>query len=256
VINFPYYGIKFLVNNESEILIRVFSQNLFKDSKYFEKVLINNVVSILRKVLKNNNIEIKDNKSDVLKQFYLVKYPELVEFTGNIIITLKDKSIINYANIKDGSYINSRTIEKINSINTSNIDRIITIENKANYYDYIQHKNDKELVFYLGGFNTPIQTKFLKKLNNVVDVYHWSDIDLGGFNIFVKLKETFKQLQPFLMDKKTLIEYKDMGMLITDNEYMKKVMLLKNDIRYEVFYEVIDQMNILNIRIEQECMIR
>ena len=65
----------------------------------------------------------------------------------------------------------------------------MTIENKANYISYINGMTaEDELVIYHGGCYSPIKGRWLRLIaeeaeKSKIQVFHWSDIDLGGFRI-------------------------------------------------------------------------
>ena len=89
-----------------------------------------------------------------------------------------------------------------------------------------------------------------------IQVFHWSDIDLGGFRIFVRLRdEIFSSLRPYKMDLETLEKYGDRCMPIDDQNYLDSLAGLEAKAEYEVFYEVIRKMCSEKIRLEQEAEI-
>ena len=89
-----------------------------------------------------------------------------------------------------------------------------------------------------------------------IQVFHWSDIDLGGFRIFVRLRdEIFGSLRPYKMDLETLEKYGDRCMSIDDQNYLDTLAGLETKPEYEVFYEVIRKMCSEKIRLEQEAEI-
>lgn len=145
------------------------------------------------------------------------------------------------------------------NLNIKSTNKIMFIENKANYIDYIQNKkNAKELVIFHGGMYSPMKGEFFKKIyevSNNVEFYHWSDIDIGGFKIFTRLKENIiSELKPFKMDKNTLIENKKYWRSFNEN-YKDLLLELYDDSRYNIFFDVIDVMLRNNICLEQESLI-
>ena len=68
--------------------------------------------------------------------------------------------------------------------------------------------------------------RFFKLISNAVTsqkVRFWADIDLGGFNMFVRLKKIiFSDLEPLNMDIKNFEKHKAMG-LERSSDYLKKL---------------------------------
>lgn len=253
-----------LNKNEGNILKRTFSMKCYHDSKFFEKNIENVLIRIIRKYyisVDTENIleEISDN--DVLAQIGIVKYPEVIEFCGNMTCKINGEKLV-FTNRTKESYINEYTIQNINNLELSNVKRIIFIENKANYIDYIEHKKEDEFVVYHGGFYSPIKGKFLEKIYKAskeaeckTTYYHWSDIDIGGFKIYTRLRDNIiPELVPYKMDKKALIQNKIYWKTF-DSKYKELLKKLRQEGKYSVFFEVIDFMLENNIRLEQESML-
>ena len=253
-----------LSKDANNILKRAFSMKCYHDSKYFEKNIESILIKIVKRYYTNMNLEnileeISDN--DVLAQIGIVKYPEVIEFCGNMKCEI-DGVKLTFSSKTKGSYINAHTIQNISNIELINTKKIILIENKANYIDYIESKKEDEFVIYHGGFYSPVKGKFFEKIYNASKeekrkyiYYHWSDIDIGGFKIYVRLRDNIiPELLPYRMDKNTLIENK-IHWSSFDNKYRELLKKLKQEDKYNVFLEVIDYMLEKNIRLEQESII-
>ena len=97
---------------------------------------------------------------------------------------------------------------------------------------------------------------YLLKANSFsLKVYHWGDIDLGGFRIFNSIKEIFPCLIPYRMDKETLEKNIDKAIEITDEGYIEELKKLLGDKDYEVFHPVLKVMVEKKIKLEQESLI-
>ncbi len=89
-----------------------------------------------------------------------------------------------------------------------------------------------------------------------VNYFHWSDIDVGGFRIFCRLKEKIiPQLQPYKMDVATLMDFKESALKIETPSYKTRLKNMRNDSTYIEFWQVIDIMLEFDIRLEQEKII-
>ena len=249
----------------AELLERVVSTRLYGDSKYFERELRSKVLSVLRRIEEDGYAE-ELNGEELLGRYGIVRWPEILEFTGPVVAMLDggDGSLrkIDYRDEVYGAYINSDTVRHLTGVRLNGVSRILTIENKANYISYINGMMAAdELVIYHGGCYSPIKGRWLRLIaeeaeKGKIQVFHWSDIDLGGFRIFVRLRdEIFSSLRPYKMDLETLEKYGDRCMPIDDQNYLDTLAGLEAKPEYEVFYEVIRKMSSEKIRLEQEAEI-
>lgn len=144
------------------------------------------------------------------------------------------------------------------NLKIKNANKIIFIENKANYIDYIQNKMQKdEFVVYHGGMYGPIKGQFFKNIYEASrnsKFYHWSDIDIGGLKIFIRLRNIIHELIPYKMDIEAFYSkkayWKDMS-----KDYRKKLLELKKQLDYNCFDNLIDEMLKNNSKLEQEAFI-
>jgi hypothetical protein len=148
-----------------ECLERVFSLKCFGNSKYFENNVRGKVVSIIRKYLVGDDIEL-DAPSDeeILSQVGIVKSPEQIEFCGSMTGTLSGNPV-DFSVFSHGITINSPTVADLDIISLPSVRNILFIENKANYTNYVfKSKQDDELVIFHGGFYSPARGVFFKKV--------------------------------------------------------------------------------------------
>ena len=190
----------------------------------------------------------------------IVKAPELFDFCGNMMIKLQNKAI-DFSPLIYGTTINSKTASEMEITGLNSVNRVLFIENKANYLDYIsRNKKLDELVIYHGGFYSPVKGSFFQKLYQAgkaerTKFFHWSDIDLGGFHIFVRLRDNIiPELQPYFMDEKAFISIKLKGMEF-EFKYASLLEELLGKPEYKIFHPVIKLMLKDRIRIEQEAFI-
>lgn len=242
------------LNPQQEILKRVFSIKCFGDSKYFENEIEHYLIRITKKYLLSE-YEQDIMEEEVLQQIGIVKAPEIIEFCGNLTGTIEGRQV-SYAKITKGSYINSFSIRKLENLKIQNATKILLIENKTNYIDYImnQQKQD-EFVIYHGGMYSPVKGMFFQKIYDAckeMQFYHWSDIDIGGFKIFTRLKtEIIPTLQPYAMGKKELLEMKNYWKPIS-LDYKKELEKMAQTDKYATFKDCINFMIRQECRLEQE----
>lgn len=255
-----------LLDKNPNQMERVFSSRYFGDSKYFERVLKSKVISILKEIQKNSVGNDEDSANDLLVDEDLLvarglyRWPEIYEFNGPLIIKLDDGPVIDMSSQSYGSYINSDAVKHIESIDGSKIQRVVFIENKANYIDYqANHRSLGDLIVYHGGFYSPIKGLLFSKIYegcpNAI-FYHWSDIDLGGFRLFNRLRTNIvPSVQPFFMDVETLQNNEAACMGIKTEGYLQMLASLLKNPDYSMFYEVIQYMIEKKVRLEQENLI-
>ena len=243
------------IDNKEENLKRVLSIKCFGDSKYFER----NIEHILIRIIKTYLLEKAEEYSndDILLEVGISKYPEIFEFCGDMEYYIDDEKI-EYKKETMGSYLNSYNVEKMTNLTIKNARKILFIENKANYIDYIQNKQESdEFVIYHGGMYSPLKGKFFKKIYEACEnqeFYHWSDIDIGGFRIFTRLKKIIPELQEYKMDTEAFLAKKEYWKEM-NQDYRKRLQQLRGSAEYETFYEVIDAMLENNSKLEQEAFI-
>lgn len=182
----------------------------------------------------------------------------MIEFSGNCNIFTPNE-ILDCSVFVSGTALNCYFIDNIKGIEINNIKTIIFIENRTNYYDYILHKKENELVIFHGGFYSPKKARFFEKINEAIDsnmqVYFWGDIDLGGFKMFVRLKENIiPNLKPLNMGVVEYRKYLNSG-LDKDNKYLDLLKELLNNNKYELFYDVIENIILNKKAIEQEIFL-
>ena len=235
---------------------RVFSLQTLGDTKTFEKTVKSRLLRILRKHL-DDDVDTSDE--DLLKQVGIVRYPEQLEFCGDIQVVF-DTGLIDFSLLHCGSAIFSRDLAVNNLVINSAMDSVITIENRANYIDYIRTtRKHSELVIYHGGQYSPRKHSFFKEIRKRMPSqckwYHWSDIDYGGFIMLSRLRrEIDSTILPYRMGIRELEQYVDFVQAINPI-YIEKLRKLKLKLELEDCYACIDYMIDKMIRLEQEAML-
>lgn len=244
----------------AEILERVFSKKVLGDSKKFEKMYKRRLVSLLKNKIGGDLDADNASQSQILGIVGIVKYPEKISFCGNLSLISSDKEIINFSLMVNGAYINAKDVDMFNFRLGKEIEKIITIENLANYYDYIStQKKENELVIFHGGYYSPSKGRFFKKIASTADTditfLHWGDIDFGGFSILKRLRnEINPQYKAMLMGKEDLTKFKYSTQIFSESYGNKLKNLLHNDALKDC-YDCIEYMIENKVKLEQEAMI-
>ncbi|EBF5116782.1 Wadjet anti-phage system protein JetD domain-containing protein [Listeria innocua] len=236
----------------SNIDKRILSVNLFSDSKYFENNIQNKLLQLTTRYLFDWDSTLTDREK--LQQMGIGFAPELLYFTGPIELVLESNEKVNCEFISKGSYLGADMLSEIKDINCL-YTKIVTIENLANYYWYIQNERKHDtLVIYTGGFLTRHQTLFFKmlKTENLSELYHWGDIDLGGFRILLQIQTIWPEIQPLKMNVATFEKYADVRKKV-NNGYIQKVKAILEKKEFGLFREVLIKIVETKQILEQEA---
>lgn len=242
--------------NNTELTERVFSLLCFGDSKKFERVARSRTISILRKYFECDD-DTRDE--DILRQVGIVKYPEQFEFCGKVSLVI-ETAVVNFAHLRFGSSISISDLVRGDLVISPYVKRILTIENRANYIEYIQkNKGDDELVLYHAGQYSPSKKLFFLAIKERMPEgciwEHWGDIDYGGFTMLARLRrEVLNGIKPFRMDTSELVNYKHLTASIT-MQYAEKLKSLITKQELQDCYDCINYLIEKKVRLEQESML-
>ena len=81
------------IDNKKDVLKRVLSINCFGDSKYFEKNIEHHIVRIIKTYLLDNEGQEEYTNDDILLEVGISKYPEILEFCGDLEYDIKNEKI-------------------------------------------------------------------------------------------------------------------------------------------------------------------
>jgi hypothetical protein len=245
---------------ETELLERVFSLQCFGDSKTFENTIRKRFLDIIKRYSDCDD----DSTSEELLHFAgIAKYPEQFEFRGPLAIHFEKEcggSSVDFSPLRAGASLSSGDLKRGSLSIGRNSTRIISIENRANYIDYIHHRgNEDELAVYHGGCYSPAKGFFLKTLAAAMPSgcswYHWGDIDYGGFSMLARLRrEISKEILPYRMDQDELIRYAQFTAPLTQAYIERLRLLLKRDELTDCF-SCINYMINNRVKLEQEAML-
>lgn len=209
----------------------------------FERNLSNNLFNDSKRVLKLKNIiqSIYDDE-DIFVKKGVLSNPSFIYCKGEGVISLNgqtiDLSLIPYIGLPP---------ENIDFIN---IDKVTTIENLTTFHDY----KDKGIVIYLGGFSSRNKIKLLNSID-CEEIYHFSDIDYGGFSILSNLiSNVNKKVIGIHMDISTLEKHLKYTNVIHSSTYINKLNSLLTIENLKPYYDVIKYMIDNKLRLEQEAL--
>ncbi len=97
----------------------------------------------------------------------------------------------------------------------------LTIENLSSFNSYTRTIDDGGIIVYSNGFPGSkwqlAYKKILQALPMNVSIFHWGDIDIGGFRILQKLQEYATEVNPDLRIHSHLMGNKDI--ILKDKEF-------------------------------------
>lgn len=156
--------------------IREVSARLFKDSKRIEKLVA--PVDVL--LTGDIDAEIRD-PLDVWQEIGLFREEQPVRMAGRVIIERT-----RVAALLDEPYGAFSASSVIGLVSRPKL--VMTIENQTTFHSEARRRNSEEtLLIYTAGMPTPawraMYVRLLKSLPQDIPIYHWGDIDEGGFRI-------------------------------------------------------------------------
>jgi len=237
------YSIEEMAKLEEDTLKRNFSKKIFNDSKTFEKLEVK-----ICKIIKDfSDIDENDNDT-ILEKYHIVKTPTFVYIKGDISLKI-NKEEINLKRYGHELALSSMAMNDLSVVELG-VKKVLTIENLTTF---VAFNNPDFIAIYLGGFHNSVKRNLLKKItrhDDIIEFYHFGDIDAGGFLIFEDLvRKTSIQFKPYMMDMNTLKNYESNWTPLTVND---KKRLKEN--QCIIFKDVIDFMLKNNCKLEQEAI--
>lgn len=176
--------------------VREFSARLFLDSKRIE------ALTPQLDILLSGSVEDSPRAaSQVWQELGLFREEHPVLLAGHVHIA-RDRS----SGLIDAPYMGlpAATILRV----ISSVTEVITIENKTTFHSEAKRRqNDKVLLIYTAGMPSPawraMYRRLLESLPPTTAIYHWGDVDEGGFRIASTIAAVAKgasfSLQPYRM---------------------------------------------------------
>ena len=244
------------------ITMRAFSGKCYQNTKTFEREVRDTFVRIASTYCAGLIEACEQSEMSEREQLaYLGIYarPELYELAGNCIIHTEQGDISVAAAAPYGLALPSPGVDAIQSFDMGAIQKLIFIENKTNYDEFVLSElRPRELVVYHGGFLSPQKRKFFKKmaaaLQNQIETVFWADIDLGGFQMFERLKAIFPTLTPMRMSAEDVTAHHGTG-LVRSEHYLKTVRAALACDQYPLFHMAMKKILEYGVTIEQEVVL-
>ena len=246
------------VARSEPILERVFSLHCLGNTKAFEKFYRGRLLRVLRQYLPMDTTEMTEE--ELLREIGLEKYPEIFSLAGQVQFHWRKGQTLCAAPLADGLQISARDAAMAELTFAPEVTQLLFIENKANYYDTLRnHADPRRVVVYHGGCYSPQRGTFFQKLAVAagpdVQLLHWGDIDLGGFEMDSRLRrEIDARFTPWRMGIRELEGYAAQTTNFA-NEYAARLEKLLEDPYLQASYATIGYMLQHRVRLEQEAMI-
>ena len=248
---------------EGPVTMRAFSSTCYGDTKHFEKEVLSEFLQTARRYNEElaAAVEQQESMGDKEQLAFLGIYarPELFLLSGRCRIVTPAGTIDLAPSYPYGIAVPGSLVGSIESVDLSGINRVTFIENRTNYDEYLvsELQND-ELAVYLGGFMGPMKREFFSRIaagtGEDVEISLWSDIDLGGFQMFRQLKTIIPSLKPMRMSGEFVKMYRASGLKRKD-DYVKRLQEALAQKQYPEFEDAISAIIEYGVTIEQEAFL-
>lgn len=232
---------------DEDILLRVFSKKRFGDSKFVERR-----ESKLMQLFNEFGSTEYASFIDLLEEHNIVKNKGNAIAKNGIIFCINNQTIDLDA-LDEEFYFSMDMLLNMEIVNITK-SKVITVENLTTFYMF---EDNDAVILYLGGFHNSAKRKLIEKIykfNPNLVFYHAGDIDCGGFEILIDLRnKTGIDFKPLLMSIDIIEKYKDECQSLTENDKKRLKTLLNNEEASD-FKEVIEYMLKNNIKLEQESI--
>ena len=242
--------------------MRAFSTLCFQNSKRFEREFQNEFLRIAAR-FHPELAEISSQEAlgprEKLAFLGIYTRPELYLLSGHLSVVMKSGTIDLSPLFPHGFALPSSAVDEIISFDFQAINRITFIENMTNYDEYLHTEaSPEELIIYHGGFLSPKKRQLLQKIASSmpcqIEVRLWADIDLGGFQMFTRLKEIFPNLKPMRMSAKDVSDHAAFG-LARERTYLERLQTALGQQEFPFFEDAIRMILYHGITIEQEVFL-
>ena len=266
------------LSGQAEMPERVFSIQIYGDSKAFAQQVRTRLASLVRRYLlpgllgypadRMDDLELSED--DLLGLVNLSRSPEIFEWSGPLVLVRGERRI-------DGGFfplcgtLSAAELDGLTVELPPQVRRVLFVENRTNFHYLVQQRGQNAdwqdaLLIYHGGCFSPAKGRFFQLVRQAVEraaasgqdpvaIYHWGDIDLGGFIIFNRLQHSFfPDLRPWHMDCHDLIRSLGQAQPIS-KAYAERLKALLADERFTMFHDVIRLSLERGVRLEQEALL-
>lgn len=246
----------------NSITMRAFSSSCYQDTKYFERVVRDSFLRIatkycpeLMEACEQGNLSIREQ----LAVLGIYARPELYELAGDFTIKTINGDIPLSPLSATGVAIPSTATDLITGFDANHISKMYFIENKTNYDEFlVSELTPDAMVVYHGGFFSPQKKKLIEKLAacapKQIQFFFWGDIDLGGFQMFMRLQAIIPSLQSFRMSAADVERYAQMG-LQRPAAYLDRLRTSLKENKFPLFEKSIEMILHYGVTIEQESFL-
>lgn len=237
---------------QAETPYRVFSARVFNDSKRLE-ALKPQLVHLARL----GNPEWKRLPAEeVLRELNLVPNPNYLHLAGNWQLALNTGEILELGGFAPSiGFPASQTIQ-LQTV-AIHAEAVLCIENLTSFHEFARlqettPQNTQYATLCTYGNPSPATRRILRLLPAETPIYHWSDLDYGGFNILSQLRRLVRaDIQPYRMDSETLdANYPRSRPLTAADKLNLKKLLLRPELRDA--RPVIEHLLKRGVKLEQE----
>jgi hypothetical protein len=221
---------------QAETPHRVFSVHTFNDTKRFDDVR-----PALVRLARQANPEWKSlTLENLLRELNLVANPGYIHLSGNWQFTTVDGEVLSLNGFSPSIGFPAAQISTIQSV-AVHADSVLCIENLTSFFEFIRrgdinrhtgkHVDASYAVICLMGNPSPAIRRLLRLIPEETNIYLWSDMDYGGFNILSQLRKKISaRVQPFLMDVSIFEKYAQLSRPLTQSDIrnLKRLALQSN----------------------------
>ena len=239
--------VSLIEKQQEDIFLRVFSKKHFNDSKFVEK----RELKLLQIFNSFGDIQY-ESFTGLLEDHNIVKNKGTAVAKHGLVFKINNQ-LIDLDDLQEEFYFSMETLLKTEIVEIRK-NKIVTIENLTSFYTF---EDEDAVILYLGGFHNSAKRELIRKIfdfNNKLSFYHSGDIDCGGFEILIDLRnKTGIDFKPLLMGIDQLAKYINECQPLTEND-KKRLTALLGETNAQEFKETIKFMLNHNIKLEQESI--
>jgi hypothetical protein len=259
---------------QAETPHRVFSVRIFNDTKRFDDLRL-----ALIRLARQANPEWKSlTNEDLLRELNLVANPGYIHLSGSWQFTTIDGEVLSLNGFSPSIGFPAAQVSSTQTVSV-HTDSVLCIENLTSFYEFVREKENvnRYTRTQVNSSHTPLTTphtlrstsyatlclmgnpspairRLLRLIPEETQMYLWSDMDYGGFNILSQLRKLVSaRVEPYLMDIPTFEKHAALSRPLTQADFrnLKRLALHPNlrDVR-----AVIEYLIQRGLKLEQEAI--